>query len=230
VVAAIRPPRGSLSGGRLSGLVWPARLVAAAIAVAATTAQLIDFGVYDQRLRPLDMMTHNSVFGVVSLAALGIAVLASWAAVLRGPERRVELAVLGALLALLLALRVAQPAHVLIVALPVSAVALALLWTTAPPGATRRVLRDGSLVLVLAFVVHGIGSKIVSMLGLGPETWGYQLKAVVKHSGELAGWVLVALGLSSIVAQRDRAARPSPQPAARPVAGAARSPARIGRP
>jgi hypothetical protein len=213
-------------GGRLDGFVWPARIVAAVIALAATTAQLVDFGVYDQRLRPLDMMTHNSIFGVVSLAALGIAVLASWAAAVRGPGRRLELAVLGGLLALLLALRIAQPAHVLIVALPVSAVALVLLWTTAPPGAARRVLRDGSIVLVAAFVVHGIGAKIVSMLGLGPETWGYQLKAVVKHSGELAGWVLVALGLSSIVVQRDRARRPWTQPAARRVALTPRPPAR----
>jgi hypothetical protein len=39
------------------------------IAVTASTAQLIDFGVYDQRLEALNVMTHNSVFAVVSLAS-----------------------------------------------------------------------------------------------------------------------------------------------------------------
>jgi hypothetical protein len=203
VVAATRSLTGSVSGVR-EGLVWPSRIAAAAIAIAATTAQLIDFGVYDQRLRSLDMMTHNSIFGIVSLTALGVAAAASLAAAVVRNEGRREFAALGGLLVLLLALRIAHPAHVLLIALPVSAAALVLLWTTAPPGPSRRVVRDGAVVLVLALIVHGIGEKIVAMLGYGPQTWAYQLKAVVKHSGELAGWVLVAAGLSSIVVRRER--------------------------
>ena len=201
MVAAIRTLS---SSGRLDYAVWRVRIVAAAIAIAATTTQLIDFAVYDQRLGPLDMMTHNSIFGITSLAALALAAVASLAAALRGGERSRELVGLSALLALLLALRIAHPAHVLLIAVPLGAAALTLLWSAAPGGTARRVLREGCIVLVVAFVVHGIGTKVVSMLGLGPETWGYQLKAVVKHSGELAGWVLIAGGLVAAAA----AARP----------------------
>jgi hypothetical protein len=180
-------------------------VAAAAVAVAATTAQLVDFGVYDQRLQALNMMTHNSVFGIVSLVALAVAVVASLVAAIR--ERKPRFAVLSGLLATLLALRLAQPSHVLLLALPVSTAALALLWTSAPDGPSRRVLRDGCIVLVIAFVAHGIGAAIVSWLGLGPETWAYQVKALVKHSGELAGWILVAAALTLVALGRPRRQR-----------------------
>ena len=51
------------------------------------------------------MMTHNSVFVVVSLVALALAVLAALAAAIRGTDRRATFRALSALLALLLALR-----------------------------------------------------------------------------------------------------------------------------
>ena len=199
LVAAIRSHRGA------APLDWTQRRVrvgVAAVALAASTAQVVDFGVYDQRIQALNMMTHDSVFGVVSLAALGVAVLAALATAVRDPEQRVWFASLSGLLALVLALRIAHPPHVLLVALPVSAAALTLLWTAAPAGTARRVLRDGCIVLALAFVVHGVGAAIVSWLGLGPETWGYQLKALVKHSGELAGWLLVAAALALLALER----------------------------
>jgi hypothetical protein len=178
------------------------RLAIAAVAIAATTTQLIDFAVYDQRLRALDMMTHNSIFGVVSLAALGVATVAAFVATVRRPTRRAELFTLGVLLAVLLGLRLAQPSHVLLLALPVSTAAVVLLWRTAPPGTARTVVRDGCVVLVAAFIVHGIGAWVVARLGLGPQTWGYQLKAVVKHTGELAGWLLVASALTLTALER----------------------------
>jgi hypothetical protein len=180
---------------RSDRLAWAVRALALTLAVAATTTQLIDFGVYQQRLKLLDMMTHRSIFGIVSLAVLAGAACACALLALVERDRRKRLALLGAILAALLALRLAQPPHVLLLALPASAAALALLWTAAPPGPARRVLQEGCVVLVLAFVIHGVGEKIVADLGYGAETWAYQIKAVVKHSGELAGWALVAGGL-----------------------------------
>jgi hypothetical protein len=174
---------------------WAVRALAIALAAAATTTQLIDFGVYGRRLRLLDMMTHRSIFGIVSLAVLATALCACVLLTLVARDHRRRLALLGTVLAALLALRLAQPPHVLLLALPASAAALALLWTAAPQGSARRVVQEGCVVLVLAFGIHGIGEKIVADLGYGPETWAYQIKAVVKHSGELAGWALVAGGL-----------------------------------
>jgi hypothetical protein len=175
--------------------VWAVRALALSLTVAATATQLIDFGVYGRRLKLLDMMTHRSIFGIVSLAVLAAAAGACALLTLVERDRRRRLASLGAILAFLLALRLAQPPHVLLLALPASAAALALLWKAAPPGPARRVVQEGCAVLVLAFVIHGVGEKVVADLGYGPETWAYQIKAVVKHSGELAGWALVAGGL-----------------------------------
>jgi hypothetical protein len=175
--------------------VWTVRGAAAMLAVAATAAQLVDFGVYDNRIGLLDMMTHRSIFGVVSIAVLAAALAGSARLALGAGGDRVPVAALAALLAVLLVLRVAQPPHVLLLALPASAAALWLLWTAALPAAELRVVREGCVVLVLAFVVHGAGEWIVAQLGYGPDTWAYQIKAVVKHSGELTGWALVAGGL-----------------------------------
>ena len=169
MVAAIRPHPGSAPLVRSQR---PVRLAAAAVALAASTAQLVDFGVYDQRLRAWDMMTHNSVFGVVSLAALGVAVLAALATAIQDDERRVQFACLSGLLGLLLALRIAQPPHVLLLALPVSVAALGLLWTAAPAGTARRVMRDGCIVLALAFLVHGVGAAIVLLARARPRDVG----------------------------------------------------------
>jgi hypothetical protein len=145
--------------------------------------------------------THRSIFGVASLAVLAIA---ACVCVLL---RRRMFATIGAILAFLFVLRIVQPPHVLLLALPASAAAFVLLWNAPLPGPARRVVREGCVVLVAAFVVHGIGEKVVAELGYGPETWAYQIKAVVKHSGELAGWALVAGGLVLALPRRASAPR-----------------------
>jgi hypothetical protein len=212
VLVAAGSSRSSVSGLPSRDIAWPVRVACVLLVIAATAAQLIDFAVYDQRVRLLDMMTHRSIFGVVSLAALATAAIAcAVAAMCRGPRRR-DSALLAALLALLLTFRVTRPAHVLLIAFPVSALALALLWVVAPEGGARRLLREGCVVLVLAFAVQGIGGRIVSELGRGPDTWLYQLKAVAKHSGELAGWVLIAGGMTAVAADCARRRRPSEAP------------------
>jgi hypothetical protein len=204
------------SGSRPGLLVWTVRAVAVTLAVAATATQLIDFGVYGQRVRLLNMMTHRSIFGIVSLAVLAAAVCACALLMLGERDHRRRFASLGALLAALFALRIAQPPHVLLLAVPANAAALVLLWTAPLPAAARRVLRDGCIVLVLAFGVHGIGEKVVADLGYGPDTWAYQIKAVVKHSGELLGWALVAGGLLLPLVSAFGRARVAAEPAVRP--------------
>lgn len=177
-------------------LAWRIRALVCVLAAAATTAQLIDFGLYGQRLRLLDMMTHRSIFGVVSLGVLAFAACACMLL------RRRAFSALGLILVFLLGLRIAQPPHVLALSIPASAAAFILLWSAPLPGPARRLVREGCVVLVAAFVVHGVGEKLVAELGYGVATWPYQIKAVVKHSGELAGWALVAGGLSLAMPRR----------------------------
>jgi hypothetical protein len=191
------------------------RAATVTVAAAATTTQLVDFGVYANRVRLLDMLTHRSLFGVVSLAVVALAAGACALLALGARDRR-RPALLAVLLGALLVLRIAQPSHVLLLALPLNAAALLLLWNAPLPPAARRVLRDGCVVLVLAFAVHGVGEKIVAELGYGPDTWAYQIKAVVKHSGELAGWTLVAGGLLLGLVSPFGRARVAAGPAGRP--------------
>jgi hypothetical protein len=190
-----------------SRLAWSVRGAVCVLAVAATTAQLIDFGVYGQRLRLLDMTTHRSIFGVASLAVLAVAACAALLLAAAQQGRRRPFTALAAVLAFLFVVRIAQPPHVLLLSLPATAAAFVLLWTAPLPPSLQRLVREGCIVLAAAFVVHGVGEKVVAELGYGPDTWAYQVKAVVKHSGELAGWALVAGGLALALPRRAPAVR-----------------------
>jgi hypothetical protein len=187
-------------------IVWWGLRAACMAAIAAAVANLVDFGAYDLRIRLLDMSTHASVFGALSLlalvAALGVAVLLAVAET----TRSVAALAMGPLLAALLALRVVHPAHVVVVALPIAAATFAVLWLYgAPPGSRRqRVVRAGSLILVGSYVLHAFGGGAVSALGYGVDTWPYQVELVVRHSGELAGWMVVATGLAAALAEITR--------------------------
>ena len=204
------------TGGRLAEAVtqgvarWGVR-VAIVSALAAAVAQFVDFGVYGLRIRQLDMSTHASVFGVLSVLAL---VTAGGAAVLLAvaeTTRRGALLVLPPLLAALLALRVLQPTHVLLWALPFAAATFVVLWWCCgtPASATRRLIRAGCAILIGSYAIHALGTSVVSALGYGPASWPYQIKLVVKHSGELAGWTIIATGLATIYPGSRRLSRSS---------------------
>jgi hypothetical protein len=185
---------------------WAVRAALATALVGAAT-QLIDFGFFDLRVRWLDQTTHASVFGVLSVLALAVAVAFALAlAAARGVGDR-RLLFLPPLLSILLVLRVEHPLHVLLYALPFAAATFAVLWTLDAATGAARLVRLGCLSLVGSYAVHAAGTSIVSHLGYGPQTWPYQVKLVTKHSGEIAGWMLVAAGLLSALA-RELARRP----------------------
>jgi len=201
--------------------------LAVVLALAAAAAQLIDFGVYGLRIHLLDMSTHASVFGVISVLAL---IAAGAAAIELAANRRTCTrwsCVLPLLLAVLLALRVIHPAHVLVLALPFAVATFAALWwhVGAPGSRARRLVRVGCVVLIGSYAVHAVGTTVVSALGYGAATWPYQVKLVIKHSGELAGWAIVATGLvlAHIALVSARAGEPAqahprqPLPARRPA-------------
>lgn len=172
--------------------------VLAAVAVGA--AHLVDFGVYGLRLQAFDSLTRGSVGGIASLAALAVGTVACVPLALQRRSERRGWAFLGGALCVLLALRIAQPAHVLVVALPFTIAAFYLLWTTGE-GKANRLLQEGCVVLALSFVLHAVGTRVLSAFGYGPDSWAYQVKVVLKHSGELGGWLLVAGGLVVLAAR-----------------------------
>jgi len=55
--------------------------------------------------------------------------------------------------------------------------------------------RTYPLLLAFAFIVHLVGLKIVNMLGYRGHSWPAEIKAILKHGGELAGSSLIAAGV-----------------------------------
>jgi hypothetical protein len=170
--------------------------VALVLSLALVAAQFIDFA-FRLHSALLNSDTHASAFGIISLLAQGAVVVAAAVVARRSPRRKAWL-MLGALLLALLVIRiwVGYKAWLLLVPL---AIAATLCWQLAAggPARTRTIIRAGLALLTLSFLVHAVGVKVVHGLGYGADTWPYQVKAAVKHASELAGWLLLATGITA---------------------------------
>lgn len=179
-------------------------LVLAAVA-GQILAQAIDFGFFQLRIGWLDSDSHASLFGVASLVAQALAAVAA-AARSRRSRRSTAWMILAALTTLLLVVRVGVSFRAALLLGPV-AVLFVLVWylTSDDPRPARALVRWGLAALVFSYAVHAFGPHIVASLGYGGNTWPYQVKGMLKHSGELCGWMLLALGIAR---GRDRVGAP----------------------
>ena len=181
-----------------------------AVALAASVAQVVDLTVLDSDVRLLDMNTHASMFGVVSLLASGMAcVAAALLATAAATHGRVTMA-LPVLLVILIGLRLLHPSGVVLLALPLVAATFLVLWShVAVPGSdAERVVRVGCVVLATSYVVRMLGDAIAGP-GHHDERWAQQVRLLVSHSGELAGWMAVATGLAAAYVGLRRSGRAS---------------------
>lgn len=179
--------------------------VAAAILLSASAAiaQFIDYGVFDLRIQALDADTHVSVFGAISLLALLVAIFAAVVDAGIAVDRRSHRVVLAILLVGVLGFRLIHPPHVVLISAPLIALVFALLWTGDYGSASaRRILLSGCLLLAASLVVRTVGTEAVTALGYKEASWVYQVKVVIKHDLELAGWVLVATALAAPIFER----------------------------
>lgn len=182
-----------------------------AVALAASAAQVIDLAVLDPGSRLLDMNTHASLFGVVSLLALAAACGAGLLLVTYPAANGRARIVLPLLLAALLGLRLLHPAGVIFYAIPLVAVTFPVLWWhVATPGSdAQRVIRIGCVALAGSYLVRSLGD-VVAGPGHHDERWAQQARLLVGHAGELAGWMAVATGLAAafvLSRQSDRVSR-----------------------
>jgi hypothetical protein len=168
-------------------------------------AQAIDFWVFQLRIGFLNSDTHASIFGFASLAAQGLAAFAA-AVRSRASRRPRGWMALSTLTALLLVVRIGVSFRAALLLGPVT-VLFVLAWylTSDDPAPGRAVVRAGLAALIFSYAVHIVGPHVVAALGDGRNTWPYEVKGMLKHSAELAGWMLVALGISRV-----RAPGPSP--------------------
>jgi hypothetical protein len=195
---------------RKSRLIAAGIVAISVVVLAQSTAQLIDYGLLDLKLEIIDSNGDGGLFGIVGILALVLATAATWAALPRLPGARRSLIMLGPLLTFLAidkALRLHDHVpHWLALYLPLLAAALLLLLSIARQTSldARRLILSALVFLVLAFVVHEFGDSALGHPHESTTGWLYELKGVTKHGTELAGWLLVGLGVAVACADAKR--------------------------
>ena len=182
-------------------------LLTAAVVLAQTASQLIDFHFYDLRLRVLDSDHHASVFGAASILAqaAAAATIGLRAVSMRRPASRLA-AVLVGVLTIPRALMRYEPMFarydVPILVAPLMFIFVVLAASAFRDARRVRVMVWGSLVLLAcSFALHAVGPQADAdgRATTYPitRTWAYQATGMLKHGAELAGWMLLATGIAA---------------------------------
>jgi hypothetical protein len=160
-------------------------------------SQLINFGVYNLRLRAFDSDYHTSVFGVVSiLAQVAAAAVSGWRGT-RLERHRWAWFALGALLAGLVVVRGLTHFNATALAVPLACVFCLVCWLTwRDHRGPQLVVWTGLALMVASLLLHKVGLAADSSTA-SDYTWPYQILTVVKHGCELSGWMLIALGIAA---------------------------------
>jgi hypothetical protein len=202
------------TGDRTDRLTKAGVVATILIVFAASAAELIDHG-FDLKLQVLDSGSDGGLSGALADIAIATAAASAWLVTARMRSARPVAAILAVLLTFLavdqvLALHT-HIAHWLAFYLPlllasfVCLVALArgIPWLSRADAGQHtgsavivRLIGGGLALLVISFLLHVFGERLMASLGLSnPAGWAYQVKVVIKHGTEVAGWLLVALGL-----------------------------------
>ncbi|HKD32768.1 MAG TPA: hypothetical protein VKB73_04780 [Gaiellaceae bacterium] len=175
-------------------------LVAVFVVVGVTiAAHLIDFGVYDLRVRVMDAGLGSSPVAWVGPAALAVALVAT---IVLARRNRITVALVP-VLAVVLILATRHLGESLpywqVLLLPPLGLALFLLWRDADrldPHAGR-VCRAGCVLLVCAFALHAFGPAVLHAFGVRTYSWPDQVKIALKEGLEIGGWLLIASALAT---------------------------------
>ena len=175
-------------------VVFAGVLLTSVCVVTQALTQLLDFGL-GLHIGAFESDVHTSIFGILSLVAQGSVAVAAASRSARSARRKAWL-VLSALVLVLLVVRISIPYHAILLLPFVAAVFFLVVWLTAHDPPRWRAIVWGSLfLLVFSFVVHAVGVKVVTALGYGTDSWPYEIKALLKHTAELAGWLLLMTGI-----------------------------------
>jgi hypothetical protein len=181
---------------RAAGLAGTALLIAL-----GTGAQLVHYGL-GLEAAALDSSGDGGAFGVVGKLALVVASLAAWWALASSRTQDLALAALPVLLSFLsfdkaLRLHDGIVAWQLLYA-PVLLMTAAALVVTARrlPAPAPGLVSAGLGLLVVALALHALGGPALEGLGVVQDSWASQASGLGKHGAEVAGWLLVALGLA----------------------------------
>lgn len=164
--------------------------------LAQVGCQWIDFAFFHLGARIFDSDHHKSLFGAASLLAQAGAAAAI---VLRaaGPShRRAGGMVAGALVAVLVVVRTFVNYDVEILLPPVTALFALICWLASrDPRIVQMTVFASLVLLACSLALHTVGPAADTGGRAIEDTWTYQLLAMLKHSAELAGWILLATGM-----------------------------------
>lgn len=211
VSAPVIPP----VADRVRRVILIGLLVTVAIVALQAASQVIDFSVFNLRIRALNADKHDSVFWLVSLLAqMALAAASAWRGS-RAERHRWAWFALAALLVGLVFVRGLTAFNATALALPLACVFGLLCWLTwRDPGSVRVVVWAGLILVVISLLLHKVGLAADSS-NASDYTWAYQITGIVKHGAELAGWMLLTTGI--IAGVRDRLApEVSPTPEVTP--------------
>lgn len=181
-------------------------VLAGAFFSAVMVTHLVNFGTDDLRIRLLDA---NSDSSWSHMLIAGTLVVGSAVAVLKARQAglyRRKLWGGSAVILAFLSISELTSLHAKIdnmswgklVYAPILIVLSVCLWRLSRGSRFRLVIGCGLVTLVISFAIHVLGPHLVHTLGYGYNSWAYQVKVGLKQATELAGWLLVAWGLSRL--------------------------------
>ncbi len=181
--------------GRVKRIITAGVVATIAVVALQAASQAVDFSVYNLSLRALNSDTHYSVFGIASLLAqTAVAAASAWRAG-RLEQRRPAWLALATLVAVLVIVRGMTTFNAALLAVPLACVFWLLCRLTwRDPRPARAVVWAGLMLMVVSLLLHKLGLAADTSTA-SDYTWAYQITAMVKHGGELAGWMLVATGI-----------------------------------
>lgn len=177
--------------------------LAAAVALALeTTTHLLDYGLYDLRIRLLDSSAEWSYSHLLGTLAFAVGAVCGGVGATSATRWRIGWWSVCGLFAFLLLDNLTRlhehvPLWPLIYA-PVlcgltAAIALIATGTDLAP-----VVYAGIALLFGSLAIHVFGPAAVRALGWSPDSWAYQVKVALKEGTELAGWVLLVPSLARL--------------------------------
>jgi hypothetical protein len=179
------------------------------VVLAGTAAQLIGYGLFHGRVSALDSASDGGVFGLVGDISIATATVAAWIVLIRVRPVSVAMVALPPALTFLTVDKLVR-LHDHIPDWPVFYLpVLAATFLAAAAAARRlsprcfRLTAIGLALLLGSFILHQYGEWLLYRLGSSSTGWMYQVKAVVKHGLEVAGWFMIALGLTIGLREHD---------------------------
>jgi hypothetical protein len=191
----------------------PSFLIAAAAGALVIVTSVLDFAADDGHVRIFDAEAQWSWSHMLATGAFAGGAIVSLRQSRReqDPARRRLWLVASVLFCLLLVDNVTRlHTHTKLWPLLYAPILIGLsgaIWRLSRATREAGVVAAGLVALFVSVTFHIVGPWVVHALGRGKGSWAYEIKASLKESTELAGWMLVVPGLWRLHRGRQAAAR-----------------------